>query len=114
MDRTDLIIELFKALSDRTRIAIINYLKEGDKSSSDIQQALNRSQSTVSQQLKTLIQNNIIDYREVGPKKIYFIKNQGVLTLLLNATRLLSNLNKGKEDLYVDNDYSDIFEQRPL
>ena len=48
------IIEFMKILADQTRLEILDLLNHENRTSSQIQSTLNKSQSTISQQLKVL------------------------------------------------------------
>ncbi len=78
----DNVEDFLKALADKSRLEIIKYLKNGEKSSQEIQDMLNKGQSTVSQQLKILILANLVTYRTEGVKKFYSIKDPKIFQLL--------------------------------
>ncbi len=82
MDNAHEIEDFLKAIADRNRLDIINFLRNGEKSSLEIQEMLKKGQSTVSQQLKLLIQANIVIYRQQGVKKYYSIKDNKIFQLL--------------------------------
>jgi len=97
-------IEFLKVLSDPTRLEIIELLKDGYKTSLDLQKTLKRSQSTISQQLKILINANLIDYDRVNKKNHYFIKDKRIYKVLATMQTFISSINKEKLKELVDID----------
>jgi DNA-binding transcriptional ArsR family regulator len=74
--------QVFKAIADPTRLEIIEVLKEGEKCQCEIHPELEKSQSTISQHLKILIECGILEMRRDGQKKMYSIKESGVLKMI--------------------------------
>lgn len=66
-----LMADFYKALSDSTRIKIIDVLDEGELCVCDISVLLNMTKSAVSHQLKNLKELNLIKARKQG-KKVYY------------------------------------------
>ncbi|MBN1216138.1 MAG: winged helix-turn-helix transcriptional regulator [Candidatus Lokiarchaeota archaeon] len=110
-----LMIEFLKTLADQTRLEILQILKNGEKSSSEIQEILNKSQSTISQHLKVLINHELIESFqkdtileiENSNKKekisritksinYYKIKSADIFELLLKFQSYVINTNKIK------------------
>jgi DNA-binding transcriptional ArsR family regulator len=63
--------EFLKALSHEGRLLILCLLIEGEKSVTELEQALNLRQAHVSQQLARLRANNLVEARR-GGKSIYY------------------------------------------
>ncbi len=85
--------EIFKAMSHETRLAILHVLSDGEKCVNDIVDALgNKERTGVSRHLKTLIIHKLIDYREEGIKRFYFLKAHCLLDAV-NCTLKLKNIN---------------------
>lgn len=63
--------ELLKALSHEARLVILCMLTEGEKSVSEIEQALSLRQPAVSQQLARLRADDLVETRREG-KNIYY------------------------------------------
>jgi DNA-binding transcriptional ArsR family regulator len=80
--------ELFKALAHPTRIRILELLREGEKSVSEMQLALSTEGSTVSQQLAILRMKNLVDTRKVGNVIYYRMRDPQVHELLDAARRI--------------------------
>jgi DNA-binding transcriptional ArsR family regulator len=85
---------LLKALADMSRLQIIEFLQEGEKSSKDIEAALGKCQSTTSQHLKVLVDSGLLAYRQDGIRKFYTIKSNQVLDIIAAITSLVGTLNK--------------------
>ncbi len=90
------LVNFLKVLADSTRLKIINFLKNGENSANHIQTALNKSQSTISQQLKILTNADILNVRREGVKKIYSIKNPQIFEVLSVLNSYILNTTKDK------------------
>ena len=83
---------------------IISFLKDGEKSASEIETKLEKSQSTVSQQLKILKSAGVILLRrgkredDDRAKKLYRIKHLFVFEILNDLNTFISNRHKEKWD----------------
>ncbi len=97
-DPTEHIEEFLKALADKSRLDIIKFLKNGEKTSQEIQDMLGKGQSTVSQQLKVLILANIVNFRVVGVKKFYSIKDTKIFQLLSQINSYILGQSQEKVD----------------
>ena len=97
-----------KVLADSTRLEIIDILKNEENNSENLQKALNKSQSTISQHLKTLLTSGIIKYRKEGAKKVYFIRDKEIHKLIIELKAFMSKFNKEKIDSLASQEISDI------
>ena len=88
------IIEFLKVLADQTRLEILDLLNRENKTSSEIQLALNKSQSTISQHLKVLGSKNLIIFERINNVKYYKIKNREIFTLLVDIKSFVDGINK--------------------
>ena len=80
-----IVSQTFKALSDPTRIRILNLLCTGEHAVNDIAEMLNLSQSSVSHQLRFLKNLRLVKYRRAG-KTLYYSENDDhVMNLLKQA-----------------------------
>ncbi|WP_010096269.1 ArsR/SmtB family transcription factor [Ornithinibacillus scapharcae] len=77
--------QTFKALSDPTRIRILNLLCTGERSVNDIAETLNLSQSSVSHQLRFLKNLRLVKYRRAGTTLFYSEDDVHVMNLLKQA-----------------------------
>lgn len=77
----DLIADRFKALSDPTRIRILDRLRGAELSVSELTAELGGSQQNISRHLVTLHREGILARRKQGNRVIYRIADEGVLDL---------------------------------
>lgn len=77
--------QTFKALSDPTRIRILNLLCCEEHSVNDIAEHLNLSQSTVSHQLRFLKQLRLVKFRRQGTTVYYSKDDDHIMNLLQQA-----------------------------
>ena len=90
------IIEFLKVLADQTRLEILDLLLHEKKTSSEIQSALNKSQSTISQHLKVLTSMNLIIFERMSNIKYYKIKNSEIFKLLVGIKDFATKINQEK------------------
>ncbi|MGI6586157.1 MAG: winged helix-turn-helix transcriptional regulator [Gracilibacteraceae bacterium] len=76
---------MFKALSDETRIRILNLLCAGEHSVNDIAETLNLSQSNVSHQLRFLKNIRLVKSRRAGRTLYYTMDDDHVMNFLKQA-----------------------------
>lgn len=77
-----LVSQTFKALSDPTRIRILNLLFEREFSVNDIAETLDLRQSTVSHQLRFLKNLRLVKYRREGTSMFYSYDDEHVMNML--------------------------------
>ncbi|GGE64736.1 ArsR/SmtB family transcription factor [Priestia taiwanensis] len=77
--------QTFKALSDPTRIRILNLLCAGEHSVNDIAEILDLSQSSVSHQLRFLKNLRLVKFRRAGTTLYYSKDDDHVMNLLKQA-----------------------------
>jgi ArsR family transcriptional regulator, zinc-responsive transcriptional repressor len=77
--------QTFKALSDPTRIRILNLLCTGEHSVNDIAETLNLSQSSVSHQLRFLKNLRLVKFRREGTTLYYSEDDEHIMNLLMQA-----------------------------
>ncbi len=67
--------DIFKAISNKTRLKIVHLLYEKDLSVNEISGLIgNKERSGISKHLNVLRFNSIVDYKEEGTSRIYFLK----------------------------------------
>ena len=71
-------------------------LQKKKSTSSEIQVALDKSQSTVSQHLKMLSSLNLISYDKINNVKFYRASNVEIFKLLIDVKKFVANINKEK------------------
>jgi ArsR family transcriptional regulator len=67
------IADLFKALSDETRIAALRLLKDGEQCACVLLDEVDVGQSTLSHHMKILVQSGIVNARKQGKWTYYSI-----------------------------------------
>ena len=72
------VLKILKALSDETRLKIIEFVLDGEKCVCEIFPHVKRTQSTVSIQLNILKKAGIVESRKEGKKVYYKIKDYRV------------------------------------
>ena len=80
-----MVSQTFKALSDPTRLRILNLLFTGEHSVNDIAETLSLLQSTVSHQLRFLKNLRLVKYRREGTTLYYSHDDEHVIDLLRQA-----------------------------
>jgi ArsR family transcriptional regulator len=80
--------ELFKALGHPVRIRILELLRDGERTVSDLQAALNIESSSVSQQLAVLRGKQLVVGRKEGTSVYYSVVDSQVFDLLDVARRI--------------------------
>jgi DNA-binding transcriptional ArsR family regulator len=63
--------DVFRAVADPTRRAIIDLLARGDRSAGSLAQAFDLCQSTVSEHLAVLRRVGLVGFEESGGRRIY-------------------------------------------
>lgn len=94
---TDVLSEFLKVLSDKTRLEILFLLRDStDITSKAIQDALGKSQSTISQHLITLEKANLIEHEQLGASKQYRIKDADVFDLFSTTMTFISKISQDR------------------
>jgi DNA-binding transcriptional ArsR family regulator len=100
--------ELFlKALADELRLQILEFIKKAPRASNEIQDALKKSQSTISQHLKVLVDEGILTYNRDGAKKIYEINDPIINNILSSVHAFLIQRHQRKVAKLEDEAISD-------
>jgi DNA-binding transcriptional ArsR family regulator len=79
--------EVLKSLANPARLRIVNALISGEWTVSEICEQTGLKQSLVSQQLKNLRLNNIVERRKDVPKVYYRLKERNVISMLKCLSR---------------------------
>jgi len=95
---SDLRVKILDALSDSTRLELLDYLSQGERCVCEILPAFQRSQSTISKHLNILHEAGILERKIDGKRTIYRIKDPQVFDLIRMvdalALRQISQLNE--------------------
>jgi DNA-binding transcriptional ArsR family regulator len=83
--------EFFKALGHPARLVILEHLRSGEKSVNELQTLLAIDQSSVSQQLATLRNRNIVEARKEGTTVYYRVPDPMIFQLLDVAREIFNN-----------------------
>jgi len=83
--------EFFKALSHPARIKILELLRGGELSVTELQERLGIESSSVSQNLSVLRHKKIVDSRKAGTTVYYSVHDPAVFELLDVARRIFNN-----------------------
>ncbi|HSB47759.1 MAG TPA: metalloregulator ArsR/SmtB family transcription factor [Candidatus Bilamarchaeum sp.] len=73
---------LFKALSDPTRLRIVEILLRGERCACELPEMLGKAQPTVSLQLKKLVGAGVLTFRKDGVKSIYSVSDPRAARLI--------------------------------
>jgi ArsR family transcriptional regulator len=83
--------EFFKALAHPARITILELLRSGEMTVSELQERLEIDPSSVSQQLSILRAHNIVEGRRTGSNVYYTVRDPAVFRLLDVAREIFNN-----------------------
>jgi ArsR family transcriptional regulator len=83
--------ELFKALAHPARIRILEHLRSGERTVSELQALLDLESSTVSQQLALLRARSIVEGRKQGTSVYYRVPDPLIFELLDVARQIFAN-----------------------
>ncbi|MGG4169003.1 metalloregulator ArsR/SmtB family transcription factor [Rossellomorea vietnamensis] len=76
-----MIIQTIHSLSVPTRLTILELLREGELTSSEIASHFSISAPAISQHLKVLVDSGLVVVRREGTKRIYRIRREGFAEL---------------------------------
>jgi ArsR family transcriptional regulator, arsenate/arsenite/antimonite-responsive transcriptional repressor len=79
---SDLRVKILSALSDPTRLELLEYLSGGERCVCEILPAFQRSQSTISKHLSILHDADILERNVDGKKTVYRIKDPRVFEII--------------------------------
>jgi ArsR family transcriptional regulator len=83
--------EFFKALAHPDRIKILELLRAGEMSVTELQAQLEIESSSVSQQLAVLRGKNIVETRKTGTTVYYGVRDPALFELLEVARKIFNN-----------------------
>jgi ArsR family transcriptional regulator len=100
---TDWRVKILSALSDPTRLEIVEFLGEEERCVCEIVPAFGRAQSTISKHLAVLYEAGILERKIDGKRTLYRVKNPKLFDLLREVDGLaleeISELKKAEEAL---------------
>ena len=88
--------EIAKAIAHPLRIAIIDFLKDGEKCVCDIAEHIGSERSNVSRHLSVMVSAGVLEYHKEGLKVIYKLKCPCILDFFPCMRRCLETAGKRK------------------
>src|SRR5215467_4753124 len=95
LQRLALKAKLFRGLGDSTRLSILECLRDGEKSNSEIVKGTGHSQSNVSNHLSCLLDCGLVQNRREGKNIFYSLKNKKVSKILEESDSILTEIARG-------------------
>jgi len=95
VQRLSLKAKLFRGLADTTRLSILECLRDGEKTTSQIVKETKHNQSNVSNHLACLLDCGLVKNRKVGKNTFYTLYNTKVAKLLEESDSVLSEIVSG-------------------
>ncbi|MHC4617529.1 MAG: ArsR/SmtB family transcription factor [Planctomycetota bacterium] len=91
--------EIAKAIAHPVRIAIVDFLKDGEQCVCDIAEYVGAERSNVSRHLSVMVNAGVLEFRREGLKVIYKLKTPCVLDFFSCITACLKQQLKESEKL---------------
>ncbi|MHC4460207.1 MAG: ArsR/SmtB family transcription factor [Planctomycetota bacterium] len=91
--------EIAKAIAHPLRIAIIDFLKDGEQCVCDIAEHIGSERSNVSRHLSVMVSAGVLEYRKEGLKVIYRLKTPCILDFFSCIAGVLKQQAKDNERL---------------
>ena len=91
--------EIAKAIAHPLRIAIIDFLKDGEQCVCDIAEHIGSERSNVSRHLSVMVKAGLLNYYKDGLKVIYKLETPCVLDFLSCTGEVLKKQAKDNEEL---------------
>lgn len=92
LEKLKLKAKLFRGLGDSTRLAILELLRKGEKTTSQIVKATGQSQSNVSNHLACLLECGLVKNRRDGKNIFYSISDKKISKVLEESDNILSDV----------------------
>ena len=91
--------EIIKAMAHPLRIAVVEFLKDGEQCVCDIANHIGSERSNVSRHLSVMVNAGVLGYRKEGLKVIYRLKTPCILDFFSCITGVLKQQLKDSEKL---------------
>jgi len=91
--------EIAQAIAHPLRIAIIDFLKDGEQCVCDIAEHIGSERSNVSRHLSVMVKAGVLEYRKEGLKVIYKLKCVCIMDFFSCITGVLKQQAKENERL---------------
>ena len=95
LQKLSLKAKFFRGLGDSTRLSILEVLRVGEKTTTDIVNDTGQGQSNVSNHLSCLLDCGLVKNRREGKNVFYSITNKKVSKLLEESDAILSDNARG-------------------
>ena len=92
--------EIAKAIAHPLRIAIINFLKDGEQCVCDIAEHIGAERSNVSRHLSVMVNAGLLEYRKEGLKVIYKLKCMCIVDFFSCVSDVLKQQVRDNEKLF--------------
>ncbi|MBA7600632.1 putative HTH-type transcriptional regulator [subsurface metagenome] len=91
--------EIAKAIAHPLRIAVVNFLQDGEQCVCDIAQHIGSERSNVSRHLSVMANAGLLEYRKEGLKVIYRLKCACIVDFFSCVSRVLKQQARDNERL---------------
>ena len=91
--------EIAKAIAHPLRIAVVNFLKDGEQCVCDIAEHIGSERSNVSRHLSVMSNAGLLEYRKEGLKVIYRLKCACIVDFFSCVSRVLKQQAQDNERL---------------
>jgi ArsR family transcriptional regulator len=91
--------EVAKAIAHPLRIAVVNFLKDGEQCVCDIAEHIGSERSNVSRHLSVMVNADLLEYRKEGLKVIYRLKCTCIVDFFSCVSRVLKQQAQDNERL---------------
>ena len=91
--------EVAKAIAHPLRIAILDFLKNGEQCVCDIAEHVKSERSNVSRHLSVMVNASVLEYRKDGLKVIYKLKTPCILEFFSCVTNVLKQQARENQEL---------------
>ena len=95
MQKLSLKAKLFRGFGDPVRLSILESLRAGEKTTSEIVREVVQSQSNVSNHLACLLDCGLVQNRRMGKNIFYSLRDKKVSNILGEGDAILSEVARG-------------------
>lgn len=95
IQRLSLKAKLFRGLADTTRLSILECLRRGEKTTSEIVKETNQNQSNISNHLACLLDCGLVRNRREGKNVFYNLNNERIARVLEESDSVLTEIISG-------------------
>ena len=96
MNANELTAELFAALAHPNRLRILEFLRDSERCSCEIQPALAIEQSNLSRHIKILVSAGILRSRKDGLKLMLTVSDPALFDVIGIVKRMVNNTHKAR------------------